>query len=321
MKKKVVIIVLTAVLLLLVVPVIFAQTSDSKSREWSSTISLNDLAYEEVSFYNQEQALSLAGMLFTPQGSRQSVNGSAPAVIFIHGSAPSNRENRWFLTITQHLLENGVIVFNPDKRGAGNSEGDGQTASFQDLATDTLAAVHYLQGRQDLSISHIGLIGSSQGGHISPMIANQSQDIAFIIDLSGTAVPIREQLLYEENYNLREMGFLPGLSNLIAYPAAWSIREVRQKELWSAIGDFDPLPHWQELEIEALVLYGKEDTNIPAIKSEMLLQSLNKPNITVKLYEGSGHNLETPIGQGDNIIRQEALQDMSNFILSSPPNP
>ena len=64
-------------------------------------------------------------------------------------------------------------------------------------------------------------------------------------------------------------------------------------EFGQDVGDFDPLIYWQDLGIEALVLYGEDDTNIPTIKSEALLLSLNKPNITVKLYEGSGHNLET----------------------------
>lgn len=315
MNKKVSIIIVVAFLILIVVPVVVAQTAKNESREWVG-VTLDEVTFEEVTFYNQEQGLELAGMLFVPEDDSQSSEEPYPAVVFIHGSMPSFRENRFPLTWAKHLTENGVIVFIPDKRGAGNSEGDAESASFEDLSRDAIAAVHYLQERDDLSISRIGILGASQGGIISPLTANLSDEISFIINLSGTALPIREQLLYEENNNLREMGLLPGISNLIAIPSAWSIRELRQKTKWDAIGDFDPLPYWKELDVEALVLYGREDTNVQSEKSEALLNSLDKANITVTVYDGSGHNLETPLGQGNQIIRQEALDDVLNFILS-----
>jgi len=310
MNKTIGVILGTAVVLLLVVPVLVAQLRQPESREWEGA-KLSEMEYEEVQFYNEAQQIQLAGMLFVPEGS-----GPFPAVVFAHGSAPSFRGNRVILTVVKHLLDNGVIVLVPDKRGADASEGDWETASFADLATDTVAAVDYLFVRDDLAISRVGIVGSSQGGHISPLIASQSDSIDFIVNLSGGSVPIREMLIYEEKHNLRQMGFLPGISDLLAYPSAWSIREVRQKTFWTAIGDFDPLPYWQELEVPALVLYGREDTNVPAAESEALLLSLNKANITVKLYEGSGHNLEAPLGQGNLVVRQEVLDDILNFVLS-----
>lgn len=309
MNKTIGVILGVALLLIVVVPVLAAQLLPEVSREWVAA-RLDEMDYEEVQFYNEAQALQLAGILFVPEG-----EGPFPAVVFVHGSGPGSRENRWNLTIAQHLVENGVLVLIPDKRGSGDSEGDWESASFADLGTDVVTAVNYLNGRSDLPISHVGIIGNSQGGHITPLIASQSDAVEFVINLSGTAVSIREQLIYEETHNLRKMGFLPGISDLLAYPAAWSIREVRQKTLWDAIGDFDPLPYWQEIKVPALVLYGAEDTNIPAVKSEAMLQNLGNDNISVFLFEESGHGLETPIGKGNNVIRQEALDKILSFIL------
>ena len=133
-------------------------------------------------------------------------------------------------------------------------------------------------------------------------------------DVVGAAVPIKEQLLFEENNNLREMGFLPGISNLIAYPAAWSIREVRQKGFWDAVGHYDPLPYWQEMEIDGLALFGEIDPNVPSIKSAELLRSLGKDNITVKVYGGSAHALQDPVDQGNRYIREDALHDIVTFV-------
>lgn len=310
MNKTIGVILGTAVVLLLVVPVLMAQLRQPEPREWEG-VNLSEMEYEEVQFYNEAQQIQLAGMLFVPEGS-----GPFPAVVFAHGSAPSFRGNRIILTEAKHLLDNGIVVLVPDKRGAGGSEGDWETASFDALGTDAVAAVDYLLARDDLSISYVGIIGASQGGHISPLIASQSNEIDFIVNLSGASVPIQETLLYEEKQNLRQIGFLPVVADLLAYPSAWSIREVRQKTFWDAIGDFDPLPYWQELDVPALVLFGLEDTNVPVLESEARLKELNNSHITVKVYEGSGHNLETPLGQGNSVVRREVLDDMLNFILS-----
>jgi pimeloyl-ACP methyl ester carboxylesterase len=226
-------------LLLIIVPMLVTQVMAKEERNYQA-VSLEETSYEEISFYNGAQDIDLGGMLFLPEG-----EGPYPAVVIIHGSGTSRRDNRWYLTITQYLQANGIAVLLPDKRGSEKSGGSWRSASFEDLSTDTVAAVDFLKTRDDLPITKIGIIGMSQGGFIAPMVASLSPDVAFVVDFVGAAVPIKEQLLFEENNNLREMGFLPGISNLIAYPAAWSIRELRQKDFWDAVGHYDPLPYWQ----------------------------------------------------------------------------
>ena len=105
---------------------------------------------------------------------------------------------------------------------------------------------------------------------------------------------MHDQLVYEETHNLREIGFLPGLSDLLAYPSSWMIINVRQKVFWDSIGNFDAVPYWQRLSIESLVLYGELDTNVPSSESAEILRSLGKPNIDVRIYKGSGMHLNHP---------------------------
>jgi dienelactone hydrolase len=239
-----------------------------------------------------------------------------PAAVIIHGSGTSRRDNGWYLTLTKYLQDKGIVVLLPDKRGSEKSEGDWRTASFEDLATDTVAAVDFLKHQEQVAISEIGVIGMSQGGHFAPVAAAQSGDIAFIVNVVGGAIPMHDQLVYEENHNLRQIGVLPGLSDVLAYPAAWSLIRIRQKTFWSAIGNFDPIPYWQRTSVPSLVLYGEQDTNVPSAESAARLRALQNPEIEVKIYEGSGHALEDPIGRGNTIIRKETLDDIRDFILS-----
>jgi len=270
---------------------------------------LSGMEYLEVTFRNETQDLTLAGMLFVPER-----EGPFPAVTLIHGAGTSVRDNTWYLTLASYLQENGVVVLLPDKRGSEKSEGNWRTSSYEDLATDTVAAVEFLTTQDLVSVSKIGIIGMSQGGQISPYVVHLSPDIDFLIDVVGTSVNSYDVLHYEETNNLREMGFLPGVADLIAYPSTWFLRNFTQKEFWDKVGNFDALPYWEELSVPALVMYGSDDPNVPAQASKTRLESLNKDNIEVKIYQGSEHALQDPPGTGDSIFRIEALMDIRIFI-------
>lgn len=305
---------LAGFLALLIIPILLTQLAKQEPRSFEG-VELKDTTYQEISFRNSVQDLELAGMLFVPEG-----EGPFPAAVIIHGSGTSHRENRWYLTLTQYLQEHGIVVLLPDKRGSEKSEGDWQTASFEDLATDTVAAVEFMSDQSEVSVSDIGIIGLSQGGHIAPVVADQLQDLAFVVNIVGGAVPMHDLLVYEETHNLRQMGILPGLSDLFAYPSAWSIIYLRQRGFWDAIGNFDPVPYWQRLATESLVLYGENDTNMPSSESAAILRSLGNPSIKVRIYDGSGHALESPEGEGESIFREDALRDIRDFIISVTTN-
>lgn len=148
-------------------------------------------------------------------------------------------------------------------------------------------------------------------------MADQSADLSFVVSVVGSAVSTHEQFLYEEDHNLRQLGVLPGVSMALAQLTTRVSRRWLQRDFWSAVGDFDPLPYWKRIESPALILYGEIDTNVPSARSAALLRGLHKPGMEVTVYEGSGHALEDPPGRGDRLIREEALLDIRDFILST----
>lgn len=296
------------VLAVLFVPVLVKQLLPVESRQLER-VALEDTRHAEISFQNQAQNLALGGLLFVPEG-----DGPFPAAVVIHGSGTSRRGNGWYLTLTKHLQDSGILVLLPDKRGSEESEGNWRTSSFDDLATDTHAAIEFLREQESVPISGIGIVGMSQGGWIAPLVASQENDLAFLVSMVGAVVTPREQLLYEENYNIRQVGFLPGISNVLAYVGSANVRYLAQPELYELIVDYDPLPYWQNVSIDSLVLLGADDTNVPSAESAKRLKTLDNPSIHVKVYEGSGHALQSPRGQGNSIIRKDALEEISGFI-------
>ncbi len=298
-------------LALLVVSVIATLMTRPQPRSYT-WVRLAETDHREIFFRNEYQDIDLAGLLFLPAG-----EGPHPGAVIIHGSGTSIRDNGWYLTLVQYLQEHGVAVLLPDKRGSEKSEGDWRTASFDDLATDTIAALDFLKSSQAVEPGKIGVIGMSQGGHIAPLVANQMPELAFVVSVVSSVVPLHEQLVYEENYNLREFGVPPVLSNVLAYLGAWSLIHVRDKQHWDAIGNYDSAPDWQALSTEALILYGEDDTNVPSRRSAEVLRSMDKPNFEISVYPDSGHALETPVGQGDSIFREDALRDIVQHIRTA----
>lgn len=292
-------------------PVAITQAKGVPPRRTYNNPGLSNMDYVEVTFRNEERGLNLAGMLFLPKG-----GGPLPAVVMIHGAGTSVRDNTWYLTPASYLQEHGVLVLLPDKRGSEKSEGNWRTSSYEDLATDTVAAIEFLKTQNMVDVSTIGIMGMSQGGQISPYVIHLSPDVDFLIDVTGTSLNNYDVLHYEEVNNLREMGFLPGVSDLIAYPSTWVLRNFTQKEFWDAVGNFDGLPYWEELSVPALVMYGSNDPNVPAEASKARLEALDKDNITVNIYEGSEHALQDPPGRGNSHFRIEALTDIKDFIES-----
>lgn len=302
---------LLAAVLLLVGPVLITQLvpDEQRSFDW---VSLDEMSYREIRFRNARQNLELAGMLFMPER-----NTNASAAVVIHGSGTSVRDNGWYLTLARHLKDNGIAVLLPDKRGSESSQGDWRTASLHDLAGDTIAAIEALQSVENIDTNRIGVIGMSQGGWIAPIVARENSQVAFVVSVVGSAVTPIEQLYYEEVNNLRQIGLIPGAAHVLAALSTRYIRNVAQKSFWTRIGDFDPLPYWREIPVPSLVLFGSEDTNVPTEESVQRLRALGNTNIDVRVFDGSGHALESPLGQGNSIFRDDALDAIAEFITRS----
>ena len=83
-----------------------------------------------------------------------------------------------------------------DKRGVGKSSGDFNTAFTFDFARDVVAAVQFLkEERTDIDGNNIGLVGHSEGGLISFIVASQSTDVAFMVSMAG-AVMAQTLMMY-----------------------------------------------------------------------------------------------------------------------------
>lgn len=281
---------------------------------------------EEVRFESGD--LELAGLWFTPSG-----DGPFPAAVILRGSGESRRDSPWARLFVDVLLENGVAVLLSDKRGSGASEGDWRSATFEDLAGDAVAAVRHARSRPEVDPDRVGLVGLSQGGRVAPVAGARSSDVAFVINVVGSAVPFVEQVDHEMRHTFREAGltgreheaamrlnrvaerYVRGeipwgtyrgtLDSALASDwghAAGGFPRTEDHWRWAfyrGVIDFDPLPWWRRVEAPTLVLYGSEDANAPTARSvERLREAFSEggpERHEIRVFDGLGHGLLAPM--------------------------
>ncbi|MBK9154886.1 MAG: alpha/beta fold hydrolase [Chloracidobacterium sp.] len=276
---------------------------------------------QEVGWKNGD--VSLTGSLYLPEG-----NGPFAAVIILHGSGTLPRTDKLYREHAERLTKSGIAVLLYDKRGVGSSTGDWRTADLNDLAADAEQGVKFLRGHKQIDAKRIGLLGISQGGWVSVIVASRVRDLAFIVWLSGTPLTPAEQghfvlqdALRRKNHDDAAIAKATELDRLITNvyrtDSGWDDAAKRLEpfkgEQWfkdASLGlqardswnwqwyrrfmDYDPIPELRKISIPLLAVYGEQDQIVPVKRSISILDELRvafRRDITTVLLPGLGHDL------------------------------
>jgi len=184
-----------------------------------NTISQSEIKIEEPLPYLEEEVafksgrILLAGTLTIPKEENK-----YPAVILLTGSGPQNRDEeifgfKIFAKIADYLTRKGFAVLRYDDRGVGGSTGNTMQSTTEDFASDALAAIEFLKKQKNIDSKRIGFLGHSEGGIIAPIVASNSNEVAFIILISGTGVNGGDILLEQQKLILKASGVPDSLIN------------------------------------------------------------------------------------------------------------
>ena len=272
---------------------------------------------EEVSFPAGDGRAALAGTLTVPQGP-----GPFPAAVFVSGSGPTDRDasvagHKPFLVLADFLTRKGFAVLRYDKRGVGQSTGDSELASMDDLTRDAQSAVSYLKSRKEVDAKRLGVLSHSEGGIIAASLATRSTDLNWLVFLA-TPATTGERTLLKQSELIARTGGLPEEQiarsqqfDRMAYTAvreekSTTALESKLNELIEKSGlgaatppaalqaqirlmttpwfrqflDLDPGPLLEQLKIPVLALIGDRDLQVDAEDTVPLMRSA---------YEKSGN--------------------------------
>jgi dipeptidyl aminopeptidase/acylaminoacyl peptidase len=129
-----------------------------------------------------------------------------PAIVFNHGYIPPKeyRTTERYVAYVDGFARNGYVVFRPDYRGHGNSEGEPSSAyTTPDYTVDVLNAYHSLRKYKGVNPSRIGMWGHSMGGNITLRAMVIDKTIKAGVIWAGAVAPY-EDLVY--NWRRRDGG-------------------------------------------------------------------------------------------------------------------
>ncbi|HKR00253.1 MAG TPA: alpha/beta fold hydrolase [Pyrinomonadaceae bacterium] len=283
------------------------------------------IAQEEVTLHNGD--IRLAATLTAPK-----TKGPHPAIVFVPGSSDQQtRDESSPFREFEPLIRAGFSILVYDKRGVGNSTGDWQKASFDDLAGDALAAVNYLKRRRDIDTKRIGVWGFSQGGWVAPLAASRSRTVAFVIMASGGGVTPREAEMNQQLARMRmrklsdteikeALDFMKLQFEAVGSERGWEhfqaeVPKVRAAKWyrhtwggvpkenwmwawWRPLVSYDPAPVLEKVKVPVLALYGEADTlTVPeAIHASierigLALKKGGNTDFTSRIFPKASHDL------------------------------
>jgi dipeptidyl aminopeptidase/acylaminoacyl peptidase len=249
-------------------------------KQWQVTqspapgIRTSKLVTPELVTFKAHDGLELSGWLYKPPGAR----GPAPYVLSFHGG-PEGQERPALRSDYQALLEQGIGVLAPNVRGSSGfgkkfvnlDNGEKRLESLKDIK----ACVDYLVTNKLANPKKIGVTGGSYGGYMTMAALTEYPDLfAAGANLFGI-VNFATFFSHSEPWM--------GAISTIEYGDPKTQKELLEK--------LSPIHKVDRIKAPLLVLHGANDTNVPVIEAEQIVNALKKRKVPVEyiLFPDEGH--------------------------------
>ncbi|MFA9289067.1 MAG: alpha/beta hydrolase family protein [Weeksellaceae bacterium] len=245
----------------------------------------------------KSEGLKIYALLTVPNAEKPATGW--PVIVFNHGYIPpaEYRTDERYIAYTDAFSRNGYIVFRPDYRGHGNSEGEARGGyGSNDYTIDVLNAVASIKKYPDTDPARMGMWGHSMGGYITLRTMVVSNDIK-AADIWAGVVGSYEDLLY----NWRRPN-----NNIVSPPpnarSSWRQTLIKEygepkdnPEFWNSIS---ATAYLSDIEGPIQIQHGTADTSVPVDMSTKLDERLKEAgkSSTLYIYEGDDHNIAANLG-------------------------
>ncbi len=240
----------------------------------------------------KSDGLKVFGLLTIPNGNPPA--GGWPAIIFNHGYIQPSQyvTTQKYVEYLDGFAKNGYVVFKPDYRGHGNSEGPADGNYFSPgYVVDVLNATSSVQKMFEVNPEKIGMWGHSMGGNITMKNMVISDGIKAAVIWAGVVGSYDDILnnwdrarRWRQSAEHRHQG--PGRQGFIEEYGSYE----ENPEFW---GSIDPHTFVADIDTPVQVHHGTGDTHVPFSFSENFKEVLeeNKKQVEFYSYEGADHNL------------------------------
>jgi dipeptidyl aminopeptidase/acylaminoacyl peptidase len=268
--------------------------------------------YDQYIASYQSDGLKIYALLTVPIG--QKPTNGWPVILFNHGYIPPGeyQTTKKYEAYVEAFANQGYIVFKPDFRGNGKSEGQAGSAYFSpNYVTDDLNALSSIKKYPAANPDKIGVWGHSMGGNITLKDLVISKDIKAAVIWGGVV----------GSYN----DLINNWQNRVSYhPAPEDLRLRNQNrqnlinqygtpqsnpDFWNSI---DPTYFISDITAPVQLDVGAADNEVPPDFSSSLNNKLQSKGKTVEyyIYPGSDHN----ISQGFGLAMKRSIAFFDHYL-------
>jgi len=264
----------------------------------------------------QSDGLKIYALLCVPTGNVP--DGGWPVIIFNHGYIPPEvyKTTERYVDYVDYFARNRYVVFKPDYRGSGNSEGDPEGAFYSPAyAIDDLNAISSIKKYQPANPNKIGIWGHSMGGNITLRdIVVNTRDIKAAVIWGGVVGSYNDLM----NNWQRKVKYTPSAKEL-------ALRNLNRKSLIDQYGtpstnpnfwnSIDPTYFVSDITTPVQLHAGTDDEEVPFAFSESLYGKLNSAGKVAEfyLYDGANHNISAP---SFSIAMKRSLEFFNKYLKS-----
>ena len=240
-----------------------------------------------------------------------------PAVVLVHGSGPSNMDEKIgnitpFKDLAEGLSSRGIAVIRYDKRtfiyGKQMRTDKGLTVR-EETIEDAILAAEFLRKDPRIDSNKVFILGHSMGGMLAPRIDAEGGDFAGIIIMAGSPRKLEEIMIDQSN------DVLESLTRFLKVIARKQIAKLRSKfsniynltdeeakstvvlgkhlmaYYFKEMGEHPAINDLQNLHKPVLIMQGEMDVQITVDRDFNVYKAIlsDKPNVTFKLYQNLNH--------------------------------
>ncbi len=249
--------------------------------------------YDRYLVSYQSEGLKNYAYMTIPRGQKPATGW--PAIIFNHGYIPPEvyRSTERYIAYTDGFARNGYVVFRPDYRGHGFSEGAARGAyGFPDYTVDVLNGLAAVKQHPDVDPNRIGMWGHSMGGYITLRSLLVDEDIKAGVIWAGVVASYPDLI-----NNWRRS---PSPTQTTTPPNPTRRWRAQLTERYGEASEDSPFwrsisanSYLDELTAPIQIHHGTADTSVPVAFSEKLQEQAEAAGASSELYiyPGDDHNL------------------------------
>ena len=247
-----------------------------------AVLALSNKKVAERLYYRSADGTKVSGLLYKPEG-----KGPWPLIVLCHAGFGEGAD---FSDVAMMVRTKGYVVFNPDFRGSGKSEGKHEGAKGE--VDDVISGIKYVKSLGVVDDTHVGMYGQSHGASVAMLAASRYSGIKAVVEEAGFTDAVD---LYNSEANSTDATVSTLKKELLSMIGGTPSQVPNEYKVRSAINYAD------RINAPMLLIHGAKDPLIPVSEAQRMYDALKADGKTaeLKIYPEEAHCVGNPANRNE----------------------